>query len=167
MRYGLAEIIEEQFATFGSEVRRKHRWTVVRDVLVLYGLPALVGVGLFIARVRTQDVGALLAAVAVLTGLIFNLAFALFDKSLQIRRDPLLSANPDVMRLIDDLRSNVNYTVLVGVVLTAVLGCAALVKVDTPPYWVAGAIGGLLLHLLIMCLVDLRRFQQLHNAMKP
>ncbi|MFC9786414.1 hypothetical protein [Rhodococcus sp. NPDC127528] len=117
------------------------------------------------------DVPAILAAVAVFTGLIFNLAFHIFDKSLQIRRDPFQSADADAIQLVDELQANVNYTVLVGIILTGTLTGMLLFSMPTGGAVVTrvfnGVAAAMLLHILLMSGMILKRFTSLHSVMKP
>ena len=133
----------------------------------LYVVPVLVGIAAGIWGVPHVETGNLLAAVAVLPGLIFNLSFSVFDKSLQIRRDPIQSADPIIVTLVEELRANVNYTVLVGIILTGVLASASLFSSNTFADVSTGLIAGLMAHMLLMCAMVLKRFGSLHDAMKP
>ncbi|WP_167677825.1 hypothetical protein [Rhodococcus sp. B10] len=127
------------------------------------------GVLAAVIGVPSVDPANLLAGVAVLTGLIFNLSFSVFDKSLQIRRDPIQSADPIIVMLVEELRVNINYTVLIGIVLTGILTSATLF---TTPFQIfaavtVGLVAAAMAHLLLMCGMILKRFNSLHDAMKP
>lgn len=141
------------------------------DVAILYFLPVAFGIATGFWGALKLDVAAILAAVAVFTGLVFNLAFHIFDKSLQMRRDPFQSADPDAIGLVEGIRTNVNYTVLVGILLTA--GLTGMLIFDAPAGWswaeriANGTIAGLLIHMLLMSGMVLKRFTILHNVMKP
>lgn len=163
------EVVSEQVATFRDAGPERRRSTP--DLVVLYAVPVVFGVLVGVWGALKFDLSAILAAVAVFTGLIFNLAFHVFDKSLQMRRDPFQSADPDAISLVEELRANVNYTVLVGITLTGAL--VAMLLFDLPGGWEAitrianGILAALLLHMLLMSGMILKRFTSLHSVMKP
>jgi hypothetical protein len=163
-----ADVVREQFDTFRSAQDNRRS---LSDLVIFCVIPILFGVAAGMWGAAKLDVSAILAAVAVYTGLIFNLAFHVFDKSLQMRRDPFQSADPDAIRLVDELQANVNYTVLVGITLTGAL--TALLLFDAPDGWVVvdqvlnGVIAALLLHMLFLSGMILKRFTCLHEVLKP
>lgn len=167
-----AEIVSSQLKT--HDTRSPLAFTA--DAGVLYGVPVLVGLVTGLWGTVTLDISAILAAVAVYTALIFNLAFHVFDKSLSMRRDPFVSADANAIALVDQLRVNVNYTVLTGVVLTAAL--TASLFFDVPVSWPNaltevltrawnGLIAASLTHLFFLSGMILKRFTALHDALKP
>ncbi|MBW0294077.1 hypothetical protein ATN37_25790 [Rhodococcus sp. MH15] len=143
----------------------------MQDFLIFYFIPLVFGLLVGFFGAEKFDIAAILASVAVFTGLIFNLAFNIFDKSLQMRRDPFQSADRDAIQLVEELRANVNYTVLVGIVLTGTL--ATSLFFDMPNDWTIvtrvgnGLIAALLLHMLFMSGMVLKRFTILHGVLKP
>lgn len=144
----------------------------------LYALPVAIGVtawvfgtfnlphrfGFKIAELPTAN---LLAGMAVLTGLVFNLSFSVFDKSLTIRNDPLMGNDPITVTLVEELRVNVNYTVLVGIFVTAILTSASVFVYNPLANITIGLIAFGISHMLLMCGMVLKRFNALHAAMKP
>lgn len=92
------------------------------DYLVYLGGPALIAGCVWFFDGRARNVPDVLAAVAILTGLIFNVFVLIFD--LTARATDMLPshAREFVDQLADELRANVSYAVLVGIVLTGLLG---------------------------------------------
>ncbi|MCK2200165.1 hypothetical protein [Corynebacterium callunae] len=164
-----SEIVADHITTL-RDARHPEKHSL-KDILILYLAPVGVGVLGALYGTPTPDVASLLAAVAVLTGLIFNLSFHVFDKSIQMRNDPFQSADDNAIGLVDELQSNVNYTILVGIVLTGVLtsmtlfeaprNLGILVAIST------GIVSATMIHMLLMCGMILKRFKSLHAAMKP
>ncbi|MBY4229465.1 hypothetical protein HQO24_24255 [Rhodococcus fascians] len=104
---------------------------------------------------------------AILTGLTCKLSFSVFDKSFQIRNDPILSQDPIIVMLVEELRVNINYTVLVGIVMTGILASASVFVFNPLAAATTGLIAAGMAHLLLMCGMILKRFNSLHHAMKP
>lgn len=141
------------------------------DIIVLYGLPLVFGFFSAFYGKPTIDVSAILSAVAVYTGLIFNLAFHVFDKSLSMRTNPFEQGDAKGIELVDDLFSNVNYTVVIGLVSTGVLICASLFE---EPEWfpigsqlTVGIVASLLAHMFLMSGMVIKRFRALRLVLKP
>jgi hypothetical protein len=160
------QVVADQLRTFRDTRSTSKRQIAPWDFVWFYAVPVAIGVVAWAFGVKNLETGALLTAVAVLTGLIFNLSFSVFDKSLQIRNDPLLG-DPITIMLVEELRINVNYTVLVGIVLTGILSSASLFVYDPLASATCGLIAAGMAHLLLMCGMILKRFNALHNAMKP
>jgi hypothetical protein len=76
--------------------------------------------------VHAAHVPDVLAAAAILTGLIFNVFVLLFDLSDRAAEKADAAHIGVLNRLADELRANVSYAVMLGLVLTAVLGYLAM-----------------------------------------
>ena len=70
-------VVRDQIDTLRA--RDGHRRIRVDMLLVLYGLPILFGLGAGLFGDPQVNISSLLSAVAVYTGLVFNLAFQAFD----------------------------------------------------------------------------------------
>jgi len=93
----------------------------VGDYVVYLGLPAGAATVGWFTGARAGHLAEVLTAVAILTGLIFNVFVLLFDLTMRAadRSDPgHLSV---INTLADELRANVSYAVLIGIGLTALL----------------------------------------------
>lgn len=162
-------VVRDQIDTLRA--RDGHRRIRVDMLLALYGLPILFGLGAGLFGDPQVNISSLLSAVAVYTGLVFNLAFQAFDKSLSLRADPFLQGDGDTITLVDQLFANVNYTVAVGVLTTGVLVCATFFS---EPNWFGiasditiGLVAFLMAHLFVMSGMIINRFRSLRHAMKP
>ena len=97
----------------------------VLDRLLLWALPCTVGLAAGLWSVHVAD--ALLAVISILAGLSFALAIFVFE--LRMTLGNKFRQTSYVLALVDDLFSNVLYSILVGV-FTVVLG--AVVKMFEP-----------------------------------
>lgn len=91
------------------------------DLLVFVGLPAALAVLCWVKGLRAEEAGDVLAAVAILTGLIFNVFVLLFDLTMRAKDSSDSAYLHTIMTLADELRSNVTYAVLIGITTTALL----------------------------------------------
>ncbi|GII93695.1 hypothetical protein [Sinosporangium siamense] len=91
------------------------------DYMVYLGIPAAMSVGAWVMRLKAGNVQELLAAVAILTGLIFGVFVLIFDLSMRAAGATDSLQRIRVSRLVEELRANVSYAVLLGVLLTATL----------------------------------------------
>lgn len=82
---------------------------------------------------RARNIPEVLAAVAIFTGLVFNVFVLIFD--LTARATDKLPQDSRILvdRLADELRSNVSYAVLVGITFTGLLGGVAMLRDGEKP----------------------------------
>ena len=162
-------VVRDQWDTL--RVGRSKKRRDYGAIAVIYVIPMLFGICAGIWGNPVVDTAALLAAVAVYTGLIFNLSFNVFDKSLAIRNDPFREGDEVTLELVDELFANVNYTVVVGLITTAVLVSASLFPAPDHIAWVArvtvAIVAGLSAHLFLMSGMIIKRFRSLREALKP
>lgn len=162
-------VVKDQFDTL--KARDGHGRIRVDMLITLYGFPFVFGLVAGFFGDPHVDISPLLSAVAVYTGLVFNLAFQAFDKSLSLRADPFLQGDSKTITLVDQMFANVNYTVAVGVLTTSILVCATFFA---EPSWLGiasdvttGLVAFLLAHLFVMSGMIINRFRSLRHAMKP
>lgn len=98
-------------------------------ISALYVLPVLSAGVVFLFGKVDLDIAALLGSVAVFTGLLFNLAFLIFDRSISMRKDPLIWADEKAIILVDKLYSNTIYAVLIGLICTAAMACSIFFEI--------------------------------------
>lgn len=103
------------------------------DYLVYLGIPTLVAVTSWFLGGQARNIPEVLAAVAILTGLIFNVFVLIFDLTARTADSLAGASRTLVSRLVDELRANVSYAVLVGLVLTVTLGGIAMFANTTDP----------------------------------
>jgi hypothetical protein len=98
----------------------------IRDYLSFVGLPLFLAALVWVRGGHAGHIPEVLAAVAILTGLIFNVFVLLFDLTMRAedRADPAHKAT--LNKLTDDLRANISYAVLLGLTLTAAFGTLAM-----------------------------------------
>lgn len=129
-KFSVADIIFDHYRTLHHHGTGRPR---MADYMVYLGLP-LAGAALgWWVNARARNIPELLAAVAILTGLIFNVFVVLFNLPLRAS-EKIESADLDVINeLAEQLRANVSYAVLVGISLTAFLGVAAMFSDTSQP----------------------------------
>lgn len=104
---------------------RTHRVSVL-DVVVQFGLPVILGLGLPLAGFRLVEVGQVIAGLAVLAGFTFGMLVFVFQLRLQVATDPRVIGT-NLRELIDQLFTNVAYALLTG--LASVTLAVAIVSV--------------------------------------
>lgn len=165
-KWSVSVLIKDQLGTFVNE--RTHKpW--VPDYLAFFVLPAASGAVAFAFHFRFAAVDGILAGVAILTGLLFALVIHVFTLGLRITDDPRIGARSRTSRLIDQLQSNVLYTVLVGIVTTIALSVASATtesghhtgKIMTAILVV------LLAHMVLMILMILKRMRSAYDEFRP
>lgn len=115
-------LVLDHFDTFRDASTGRMR---VVDHVVYFGVPLALAAVCLIRGARAAHIPEVLAAVAILTGLIFNVFVLLFD--LTMRADKSDPAHQKIInKLADELRANISYAVLLGLLLTAVFGGFAM-----------------------------------------
>lgn len=143
-----------------------------RSIVAIYFLPLVFGVcaGIW-GTALVDNAPALLVTVAVYTGAIFNLSLIVFDRSLAIRNAPFREGDEVTLDLADQLFANGNYTVVVGLVTTAILAGYLVFSTQSDAGWVsiiiAGTVVALLAHMVVMSGLIMKRFRSLREALKP
>ncbi|UQS24043.1 hypothetical protein L1857_15000 [Amycolatopsis thermalba] len=132
------------------------------------GVPVGLAAVVWIQGSQASHVPEVLAAVAILTGLIFNVFVLLFDLTMRAtdKTDP---AYQNLMnRLTDELRANISYAVLLGLVLTALLGWLALFT-DTSqplPTPISAVLVAIAVQMLLTISMILKRVRALYRAFR-
>lgn len=118
-KFSVVDLVVDHFDTLRNYSTGKFS---IGDLLVYLGLPVACATAVGIAGLRVGNLPELLAAVAILTGLIFNVFVLLFDLTMRAadRTDP--AKLRDIMKLAGELRANISYAVLSGITMTAVIG---------------------------------------------
>jgi hypothetical protein len=145
--------------------------------LLLPGL--LVGALVWVVEpTLTQVVGSLLTATSIMTGFTFAMANTFWSKSIDARRDPKWAVDSQALDLIDNARTHMIWTVMVGVTATAMLLCYALfstvsaASTPVPGLIDIGArvgtalIGALAIYLVVLVAAALRTFNQAVAVLK-
>ncbi|MGH3628085.1 MAG: hypothetical protein ACRDRL_11690 [Sciscionella sp.] len=122
-KFSVLGLIEDHYNTlrhFGSGRRSPI------DHLMLLGLPALAAVTSWSLGGRVRNVPEVLAATAILTGLIFTVFVLVFDLATRAAMTATEERRGLALQLADELRANVSYAVLMGLLLSALLGGLAM-----------------------------------------
>ncbi len=138
------------------------------DYIVYVGTPTLAAAVSWSLNGRARNIPDVLTAVAILTGLIFSVFVLIFDLTARAADTLGAESRKLVNRLVDELRANVSYTVLVGIVLTVVLGGIAMfVDTDRPLSRIVTVMvvfGGV--HLLLSIFMVLKRVRSMFRAFR-
>lgn len=156
---------------YGTYIDDETKQPLAADYLTSLGLP--VAAGLVVAGVmkwRTlsmTDVAAYIGGVAIFTALLFALVIYVFQLRMQLDADDRVSRTGKLVRLIDQLFSNVNYAVVVGIVTTtvAMIAAAFATNGDIGPYW-TGVLAALGLHLVLSVFMCIKRVQAAYREIR-
>lgn len=122
-KFSVFGLIEDHYNTlrhFGSGRRSPV------DHLVFLGLLALAAAASWLLDGRVRNVPEILAATAILTGLVFAVFVLVFDLAARATTTAVDEKRGLALQLADELRANVSYAVLVGLLLSALLGGLAM-----------------------------------------
>jgi hypothetical protein len=164
-KFSVVGLIEDHYNTlrhYGSGRRSPV------DHLMFLGLPALAAAATLLLGGRVRNVPEILAATAILTGLTFAVFVLVFDLASRAASDVIEEHRALALRLADELRSNVSYAVLVGLLLSAVLGGLAMFTDTAKPLSrllsAIVAFGGL--HLLLSIFMILKRIRSMFMLLR-
>lgn len=164
-------VVRDQWSTLYVGKSRK-RGVDYRSIITIYSLPLMFGIcaGIW-GNTLLDNAPALLVAVAVYTGAILNLSLSVFDRSLAMRNVPFREGDEVTLDLADQLFANTSYTVMVGLITTAILAGDLLFFASADIFWVSrvivGIVASLLAHLFVMSGLIMKRFRSLREALKP
>ncbi|MEU0548409.1 hypothetical protein [Micromonospora sp. NPDC005979] len=129
-KFSALVLVQDHYNTLRNYSTKRSR---PADYLIYLGLPALLAGLVWYLDGRARNVPDVLAAVAILTGLIFNVFVLIFDLTARAADTLPLGVREFVDQLADELRANVSYAVLVGILLTGLLGGLVMfTDVDKP-----------------------------------
>lgn len=133
----------------------------VGDILTHYALPVSLGIAIPMLGVRMTDGSQYVAGAAILAGLSFALAVYVFQLRLEAQRDPRIPREAVLLDLIDELFTNVCYSMLVGLALAAVTIAASAYSRSGAPAGpvVTGIVIALGIHYLITILMCIKRLR--------
>lgn len=151
-----SQILKDQFRPRDPE--RKGNRHIDSTQVVLLVLGACVGVITPVLGLRLLDVGGLLAASSILTGVAFATSLSFWERSVKARRDPEIASNARNLTIIDTLSVGFFWSVLTGVVTAGVLAAASFVPKGSTPGWLAGVSAGLLCYQILMTFAAMIRF---------
>ncbi|WP_158933507.1 hypothetical protein [Streptomyces sp. NRRL S-1868] len=130
------------------------------EVFFFFGTPIVLGViGVFL-KWEIGGVDNILAAFAILTGLLFNLLVLLFDVAEKAAQgaDGISQSNVR-LKLAKQLQANVTYSLLIGLVVTSILGVSAGMDIEKINRWISGLLVILLANFTLTLLMIMRRIR--------
>jgi hydrogenase-4 membrane subunit HyfE len=135
----------------------------VKDVvspwdLALFGLfPILLGVAVWWWDVKAPDADPLLAATAVLTGLLFALIVLMFERVVHATAEVPPAAGNDPVTDAWQLLANVSWAILVSLIQLTVLFAITLLTSGALAPWLTAVVVALFAHLVLTLLMILKR----------
>jgi hypothetical protein len=162
-KFAVITLIGDHYSTFRNYASSG---LSVSDFLVYLGLPALALAASVVFGLRAADVPDILAAIAILTGLIFNAVLLVSDLNARARETKPENRRAQVMELAEQLRANISYAVLLGLALSAFLGAVAMFANTAKPlnHFLTGIILFLGVQLLLTVLMILNRVRALFRS---
>jgi hypothetical protein len=138
------------------------------DIISNFGTPTSFAALCWLLDGKARNVPELLAAVAVFTGLIFNVFVLIFD--LTARATDKLPDESRVLvdRLADELRANVSYAVLVGITFTGALAAITMFVDTEQPVarWITVLIVFVGVHMLMTIFMILKRVRSMFRSFR-
>ncbi|GAB3795545.1 hypothetical protein [Micromonospora zhanjiangensis] len=164
-KFSAIALVQDHYDTlrnYGTKRRRP------ADYLAYLGVPAAIAGGVWYFDGRARNVPDVLAAIAILTGLIFNVFVLIFDLTARATDTLPPQMRQFVDQLADELRANVSYAVLVGIVLTGLLGGVVMFTDTDKPL---GRVSTLLVvfagvHLLLTIFMILKRVRAMFRSFR-
>ncbi|MER5654278.1 hypothetical protein ABT076_14835 [Streptomyces sp. NPDC002131] len=152
----LVPIIKDHFQTLRSHATNQVMWG---EVAFFYGAPVLLGaLGIFL-NWKVQGVGNILAAFAILAGLLFNLLVLLFDVAAKAAEAGGLGAQNARLKLAKQLQANVTYALLIALAASGILGVASGMGMEKINRWLSSVLVVLLTHFLLTLFMIMRRIR--------
>lgn len=153
----LIPIVKDHFNTLRSHSTNKIMWG---EVVFFYGTPIALGGAGMALNWQIGGVDNILAAFAILTGLLFNLLVLLFDVAAKAAQGIEGTSPRNVrLKLAKHLQANVTYSLLVALIATSILGVSAGMDIDKVNRWVSGALLILLANFTLNLLMIMRRIR--------
>ncbi|MBQ0849337.1 hypothetical protein J8N05_14100 [Streptomyces sp. BH-SS-21] len=152
----LVPIIKDHFQTLRSHATNQIMWG---EVSFFFGAPALLGALSVFLNWKVQGVGNILAAFAILAGLLFNLLVLLFDVAAKAAQAGGLGAQNTRLKLAKQLQANVTYALLIALAASGILGVASGMGMEKINCWLSSVLIVLLAHFLLTLFMIMRRIR--------
>lgn len=161
-KFSPLDLISDHYATLRDASTGK---ASRRDMLVFVGGPAAAAAVPVVLSAPAGRVPELLSATAIFTGLIFGAYVLMFDMTMRATDQSDPARRGPIVELAGELRANITYAVVVGVILTGLLaGFAIFSEGDKLPLAVTPVIVFLGLQMLLTVFMVLRRVRALYEA---
>lgn len=157
MKADIGAIFSDHFRTLRSNQSGNLLWY---DLVLFYGIPIVPALYALKYDWKVTAVDNILASLALMAGLLFNLLILIFDTAVRIK-DSTGDFARHRRKLVRELQSNVTYALLVAIVSSTLLGgisLAGLMKAGLP--W-SPMVLAILAHFVLTLLLILKRVRRL------
>lgn len=156
----LIPIMKDHFNTFRSHATGKILWGELGFFCAAPTALGVVGAGL---GWKLGGVDNILAAFAILAGLLFNLLVLLFDVTGKAAQGVGGATDQNErFKLAKEVQANVTYSLLVALTTAAILGVASGMDVEKVNRWVTSVLLILFTHFTLCLLMILRRIRSVY-----
>ncbi|MGY1719204.1 hypothetical protein ACI8AG_09165 [Blastococcus sp. SYSU DS0552] len=147
------ETLSERAVVDGRPTQRRS----IGDRVTFFLIPAAIGVALWLTGAKAPTAEPLLAAIAVLTGLLFALLVLMFERIVHERERDAPAAGNDPLSDAWQVLANVSWAILMSLVLLSVLFTVTLFTSKALAPWLTGLVAALFAHLVLTLLMILKR----------
>ncbi|MDG4823273.1 hypothetical protein O7635_15560 [Asanoa sp. WMMD1127] len=164
-KFSAVVLVRDHFDTLRNFDTKQPRPT---DYLVYLGSPVLIAAVTWWFEGRARNIPDVLAAVAIFTGLIFNVFVLLFDLTARATDRLPMHAREIVDQLADELRAKVSYAVFVGILFTTYLGGLVMFADTDKPLdrTLTALIIMVGIHMLLTIFMVLKRVRAMFRALR-
>ncbi|WP_147318027.1 hypothetical protein [Streptomyces sp. 3212.3] len=152
----LIPIVKDHFQTLRSHANNRILWG---DITFFVGAPIILGAAGIYLDWNLRGVDNILAAFAILAGLLFNLLVLLFDVATKAVSAGGNNAQNVRLKLAKHLQANVTYALLVSLIAAGILGVASGMGMEKVNRWLTGVLIVLLTHFTLTLLMIMRRIR--------
>ncbi|MGV9313422.1 hypothetical protein ACWDR0_14680 [Streptomyces sp. NPDC003691] len=152
----LIPIFKDHYRTLRSHSDNRILWG---DISFFIGVPAVLGIIGVCLNWNVRGVGNILAAFAILAGLLFNLLVLLFEVATKAVEAGGNNSQNIRLKLARHLQANVTYALLIALTVAGTLGVASGMGMEKVNRWLSGILIILLAHFALTLLMILRRMR--------
>ncbi|GGY30518.1 hypothetical protein GCM10010363_08850 [Streptomyces omiyaensis] len=149
-------IVKDHLKTLRSHRDNRILW---KQVAFFYGTPLALGALSVWLSWKISGVGNILAAFAILAGLLFNLLVLLFDIASKAAQAGGLGDDNTRLKLAKQLQANVTYALLLALLCSGILGVASGMGMEKVNRWLSGVLMIFLAHFSLTLLMIVRRIR--------
>ena len=153
MKVNVLPIVKDHLRTLTDARTGRLLWW---DLVVFYGIPFALMLITIRFRWTISAIDNILASLALMAGLLFNLLILLFDTAVRIR-DDVSELAQHRRRLVGEMQANVSYALGVAILASTVLGATSLAGVSKAGLPLSAIIVPLLSHFVLLLALILRR----------
>lgn len=149
-------IVKDHFRTLRSHRDNRIMWS---QVAFFCGPPLALGALSTTLAWKMGGVGNILAAFAILAGLLFNLLVLLFDVASKAAQAGGIGDDNTRLKLAKQLQANVTYALLLALICAGILGVASGMGMEKVNKWLSGVLVVFLAHFSLTLLMIVRRIR--------